>query len=263
MNKQALCEAFCGGVQVREVPIGLAISLGFVDRDGDSIDFYVARHPLDGSKFRLEDSGLLVPMLEAQGVNLDSGARAKAFQELLEQYSAVFDEDAMVLHTRYLDDDEVPTAALKFLALMLRVRDFELLTPELVESTFRDDAKEAIEDYFSDIATVKFKATIGDEYTADALITPKTANVKPVAVYFATTESRVDEAVMVWMEQRLSNKRDYEVALLLEKEKPSGIGGKSLRRAMNRVGIATFRGDETGAMHRLASFAGQGQGWVQ
>lgn len=249
---------------VRDVPAGLAVSTGFMDRDGDPIDFYIAHHPFDVNKFRLEDSGLLIPMLEAQGVNLESGSRAKAFQSLLDEYSVSVDEGTLELYSEYLTEDELPNAAMKFLALMIRVRDFELLSPELVENTFRDDAKKAISEYFSDIAEVTFKAQLAaDDFVADALIVPKVSSAKTIVVYFATSEAKVDEAVMFWQDQKIKNKNVYEIALLLEHEKPSGISGRAIRRAMNRVGMATFRGDENAAMARIASYGGTAQGWVQ
>ena len=65
MNKQQLCEAFCGELSVRDVPAGLAVKTAFQFKDGDSVGFYVVRHPTIQGKYRIEDSGLLIPFIES------------------------------------------------------------------------------------------------------------------------------------------------------------------------------------------------------
>lgn len=266
LNKQKICDAFCGDLNVREMPSGLAVSTGFKASDGDAIDFYIKRHPMNSGKYRLEDSGMVIPMLEASGFNLQTGTRATAFRTLLSEHKATFDEDALGLHTDYLEESDLPSAAMRFLTLMIRVRDLELLNPETVESTFREDAEQALRDHFSNSANIEFRKQVPglEDYVADALIQPTLSSASPLALYFATNENKVDEAVMLWMESRFKpGRRLPKVALLLETEKPTHVSGRSLRRAMNRVNMATFRGDEDAAMARIASYVEQQAGYPQ
>lgn len=257
MNKDQLCEAFCGDLEVRKVPAGFAVRTGFSANDGDAIGFYITRHPNDKSLYRLEDSGLIVPALEASGVNLESGTRAEAFARLLSEYKSHFDDDALELHSGYVSESDVPSEALRFIALLLRVRDLELLNHETVKNVWSDDAQAALKDHFTGKATLDFHALVSDtlsDFIVDAVIRPK--NGSPVALYFATSDSKVDEAVMLWMETRLA-KQNIKVALLLENEKAPQISGRPLRRAMNRLDATpSFRGDETAALMKIGGLAG-------
>jgi hypothetical protein len=68
---------------------------------------------------------------------------------VLAEHGAVYDEDENVIRTAKLKEQDLPRATLAFVALLLRVFDFLLLTQERVENTFKDDA------------TRRFKQTIG------------------------------------------------------------------------------------------------------
>ncbi|MDO8698861.1 MAG: DUF1828 domain-containing protein, partial [Rhodoferax sp.] len=84
LDKQRLCAAFCGDIELHDVPAGRAIRTGFSTSEGDAIGFYVTRdHDAPSEpRYRIEDAGLIVPALEASGVNLDSGTRSEAFHRL-------------------------------------------------------------------------------------------------------------------------------------------------------------------------------------
>jgi hypothetical protein len=158
----------------------------------------------------------------------------------------------MELHSPYVDASDLPDHAMRFVALMLRLQDLELLHPSTVESTFREDATEALQQRFGAAGRISFDvppaADLSDMFVADALI--GAANEPQVAVYFGTTDSRVDEAVMLWMDSRQA-RRKLRVAVMLEREKPL-LHGRTLRRAMNRVdATVAFRGDESGALNKL------------
>lgn len=256
MNKQLLCEAFCQDLNVHDVPAGLAVRTGFSSRDGDAIGFYVTRHPQDAGQWRVEDSGLVVPMLEAAGLNLESGARAAAFHRLLAEYSVSYDAEAMELHSEYVSEADLPAEAMKFLALLLRVQDLELLSPETVANTFREDVVSDLDRLFANRAAIAYRVPPHKrlaEFEADAVI--KNGD-NLLALYLATTDERVNEAVILWMEnQRLQT--GVKVALMLEREKPPQINNRSLRRAMNRLDATTvYRDDEEGSLSRVAMLAG-------
>lgn len=253
MNKHALCEAFCNDLEVAVVPAGLVVRTGFLTRDGDAIGFYVTRHPSDATLWRVEDSGLIIPMIEAAGVNLESGARALAFHRLLEEYRAIYDPEHAELQSQYVAEAELPGEAMRFLALLLRVQDLELLNTEVVASTFRDDVIEDLSKHIGNRADVQFKVTphkLLNDFEVDALI--KTQG-QSLALYLATTDERVNEAVILWMENK-ERRTGLKVALMLEREKPAQINNRSLRRAMNRLDATTvYRDDEIGSMAKVAS----------
>lgn len=256
MNKEALCAAFCQNLEVANVPAGLVVRTGFMTRDGDALGFYVTRHPNDPGLWRVEDSGLVVPMLEASGVSLDSGSRALALHRLLEEYGASFDGEAMELRSDYVAEKEVPAAAMAFVALLLRVQDLQLLNTDTVASTFREDVIADLDRLLSPRAAIKYRVAPHErlkDFEADAVIE---SEGQALAVYFATNDERVNEAVILWMENR-DRQAGLKVALMLEREKPPQINNRSLRRAMNRLDATTvYRDDELGSMTRLASLVG-------
>lgn len=230
--KDDICAAFCSEISVRRVPAGLAVSTGFRSFGGDQIGFYIVRNELNTNQFRLEDSGTLVPMLEADGVNLSKGVRADLFKSILSEYGAEFDEDTRVLQSRFMFPQELASASLRFLAMLLRVQDLEVLNPVTVENTFVEDARKAISAKFKGKASVEFNGVVSEDltnYVVDAIIRPD--GFAPVAVYFATNQSKADEAVILRMEANIKHAA-LKVVLLLETATPQ-IPKRSLTRAHN------------------------------
>lgn len=256
MNKQMLCDAFCQELDVSCVPAGLVVRTGFMSRDGDAIGFYVTRHPHDAARWRVEDSGLVIPMIEAAGVNLESGMRAVAFHRMLSEYGASYDAESAEMHSEYVLEADLPAEAMRFVALLLRVQDLELLNTETVASTFRDDVVADLDRLVAPSATVTYRVAPHPQlrdFEADALIRN---GAQTLALYFATTDERVNESVILWMEN-LHRGTGLKVALMLEREKPTQINNRSLRRAMNRLDATTvYRDDEVGSMERVATLVG-------
>lgn len=251
MTKDDICEAFCGQIAVHEVPAGLAVRSPFTGQDGDPLGFYIVRSKT-GSGYRLEDSGMLLPMIEASGANLESGTRAKELQALLAEYHAGYDSESMEIYSDFMQEDEVPAAAVQFLALLLRVQDLLLLRSEVVESTFKEDAKQAIAEMLGQFADIEYEAPPSSEladYTADVLLRAKNGG-GTAAVYFGTSESRVSEAITAWLEGRWK-KSGVKIAMICETEKPP-VNQKLWRRAQNRLdSVSFFRGDEAASIEKI------------
>src|SRR5436305_490542 len=110
--KMALCEEFCGQIDVRPVSAGLAIGTAFSGVNGDPIGFYVVGPDAEG-KYRIEDNGATVTILEACGVDLDIASRAESFAELLAEYGASFSEKEGEVSTPPITSGELPKAALR------------------------------------------------------------------------------------------------------------------------------------------------------
>jgi Domain of unknown function DUF1828 len=80
--KKELCKAFCDQLQIREVPAGLALSTAFSFSDSEPVGFYVVGPDALG-RYRIEDDGNTIPMIEAEGIDLDTSTRQEALESLL------------------------------------------------------------------------------------------------------------------------------------------------------------------------------------
>jgi hypothetical protein len=248
--KKELCKAFCDNLQIRRVPAGFAVSTGFLSPEGDKIGFYI--RPQEGGLFRIEDDGFTLPALEASGLDFSSGSRGNAMQQLLTEYGALIDEDARCFVIDGIAEDALPAAAMKFVALTLRVRDFMLMTEARVLGTFREDVGRLLRQSVGERATIEEMAPIAPEladFSADFVL--RAAGRRPVGVFLGTTEARILEAVYVSMRAHYEAHIDCAVIALLERS--GRIPNVVRRTAMNRLtSVGEFRGDEIAAIQRIA-----------
>mgnify|MGYP006284667917 CR=1 FL=1 len=255
MNEELLCDAFCRDVSVRRVPRGWAVSTPFEGMGGDPISFYVVRDSSSG-KWYAEDDGTSIAFLEAMGVNFGNTTRREALNLLLSEYNVKYDRKSGELRSRQVDEGHLAEVFLSFMAMMIRLQDFSLMHPVNVENTFREDARRAIEDKFRETARVEHEQDIGGPfsgYTADTIIRKK--DREPVVVYYGTSNDRVNEAVILWMEAHHVVQSRMPVLLLLETPSPKNIGQKPLTRAHNFLdGIAAFRGEERSAIDKIGRY---------
>lgn len=250
--KDELCKAFCGEISVRTVPAGLAVSTGFRRSDGDAIGFYVTRNASIPGLARVEDDGETIPYLEACGVDFETSTRAKAFEAILSEYGAEFDDKEMLIHTPYMKEHDLPRAAMRFVALLLRVSDFLLLTQEHVESTFKEDATKRTRD------AVGGRAEIVEGEPVSARLTEAIPDMvlraqgrAPVALFLAQNTQRVYEAIFLQMAAMYEAKEELSVIALLEYE--ASISRETRQRAANRLTtVPVYRGDEEAAIQRIA-----------
>lgn len=249
--KKELCKAFCDEIALKEVPVGLAVSTTFRRSDGDAISFYVVRDKSLPGLARLEDDGQTIPYLEACGVDFETATRRKAFDVLLSEYGAEFDEEECVIRTPNMKQDDLPSAALRFVALLLRTTDFLLLREEHVESTFKEDAAKRIKDAIGDRAKIQEDALVSSsltETTPDMIIRAKGRD--PVAVFLAQSPNRVYDAIILQMAALYEAKEPLSVIALLESE--SAVSRDMYRKASNRLSAVTFwKGDELASVQRI------------
>jgi len=247
--KKELCKAFCDQLQIREVPAGLAVSTAFSFSDSEPVGFYVIGPDALG-RYRIEDDGRTIPLIEAEGVDLETSTRQEALSSLLAEYGVEYDYEKGELSTLHLSSDQVPASALKFVALLLRLQDLILLTPERAASTFREDAKRAITAALAKRASIRENEVIapGIEFPADLII--QAGSRDPVAVFLAMSEQRVLEAVVVQMALAYEAHISCSVIALLEKD--SSITKKMRTRASNRLtAMPIFEGDQKAAVQRI------------
>lgn len=250
--KEELCRAFCDGIAVRHVPSGLAVSTPFAMPDGDKIGFYLRKGE---GRFSIRDSGLILPTLEASGLDLKNKLRAEALQALEGQYGVVLDEAEREFGIDVDDEAEVPAAALRFVSFLLRVGDLLLLAEERVASTFRADVARMLQEQIGERASISEKVPLLpdlSDFLPDFRIE---AGSKLVGVFLGTSDARVLEALYMQMRAEHETHSDLSIVALLEQEK--AITARVRQNANNRLdAVPYFRGDEAGAIARIAKEAG-------
>jgi hypothetical protein len=248
--KDLLCKAFCEQLTIREVPAGLAVSTPFTLSGGEPLGFYIVG-PDQVGRYRLEDDGTTIPMIEAIGIDLDTSTRSDATAQLYAEYGAIYNPESGELSTLPMSSDLVPQRALQFVALLLRLQDLILLTPERVASSFKEDAIKAIRSTLAGQAEIfeNQAPAMGIEFPADLVIEAPAR--RPVVVFLAMSEQRVLEAVVAQMAATYEAKVDCSIIALLERD--SSVTRKMRQRASNRLtAMPIFEGDEQAAVQRIA-----------
>ncbi len=250
--KELLCKAFCANLHVERVPAGWAVQTPYRLPDGDPVMFFIMT--VSDSTARLEDDGATVALLEAAGVSLErKGARFKAFEGLLDQHQATYDDDAGVITTETVSLDEIPFLAINFTALMMRVHDLALLTVERVKQSWRDDAVQALHDRFDPVAQVEEGTQVSPSSGLLADVVLRFPLAPPVAVMLATTDAKGLQALVLKMELEKYQGTDTPVVLLVERAKENPLKESTYALAQSRLdGVHTFRGAEMEAMSAIS-----------
>lgn len=254
--KEQLCRAFCAQLHVERVPAGWSVQTPYRLPDGDPVMFFIVTDEHEIA--HLEDDGATVGLLETGGVSFDKrGARFQAFQDMLDQHDAAYDDDAGVIRTASMTLAGVAEASVNFTALMLRVHDLAMLTVERVKQSWRDDALRDIHARFDAIAEVEEDAVVTGRVSAipaDAVIRfPKAA---PVAVILATSNAKGLQALVLKMELEKYQGQDIPVVLLVERAKDNPLAEGTYALAQSRLnGVHTYRGTELDAMAALSRYA--------
>lgn len=254
--KELICEAFCASLEVQQVPAGYAVCTPYANADGDPLLVYFVRD--ERNRWRLEDDGTQIPLLEANGVDLSGRSRGDAFDTLLEEYGAQFNKDSRTLYSPPLTEAELGAAAVRFVGLLLRLQDLSLLSPRIVRSTFREDALAAIHDAFDGRATVSEQAEISSELDGqEADVVIRAPSSPPVAVYFATSEERALQALVVKMEAERYRKIAASIILMIERVKANPIKGPTLGLALARLdAVVSLRDSQQDSMEKICRIAG-------
>jgi hypothetical protein len=249
--KEELCRAFCNEISVTEVPVGLAVSTPFRRGDGDAVAFYVVRRTTPPGVGHLEDDGQTIPYLQACGVDFGTQTRRKALEALLVEYGAVYDEDENVIRTPDLKEQDLPRAALGFVALLLRLFDFLLLTRERVENAFKEDATRGLKQAIGDRAIIHENVPVSERLTEvipDLIVTAPGRD--PVAIFLSQSAARVYDAIFLQMAALYETKEPLSVVALLETE--DTLNSTMHRRARNRLSaVTTWEGDQAAAIQRI------------
>lgn len=253
--KKTLCSTFCGGISVQPMATGYAISSAFEDSSGDPISFYLTH--ADEDHYIIEDDGGYLAHLIAKDIPIYQGTRGQLLDAILFTANAHWDRDSLEIRTDAFSEEDVAKRVIKFLSSMIRVRDLELITREVVRSTFREDATRAIVEFLGGAANIIEDEPISKEFKdfpADLIIKPKSEyeKARPGAIYFVNSNDKLNEALMLQMEARQLNRSDFEVIALVEDADLRNIKRKIFQRAQNReLAMPIFREDELGAMNSI------------
>lgn len=254
--KDLLCKAFCESLAVTPVPAGFAVRTPYANADGDPLLIYFVR---DGrGRWRIEDDGTQVAFLEACGVDIGGRARGEVFQTLLQEHDVQFDTDSRTIYSPPLSEAELGTVAVRFAALLLRLQDLALLSPQIIRNTFREDVIAAIKATFSGLATVEDSTAIahgmmGQE--ADLVISAPSA--PPLGVFLGTSEENALHALVAKMEIEKYLGVDGHVALIVERSKNNPIREGTFALAFARLdAVLSFRESKEDTMLRLGKLVG-------
>lgn len=250
--RKQLCNTFCGSVDVRAVPMGLAVRSAFEDTSGDPIQFYITR-TADG--LRVEDDGAYLSHLIASDVPIDQGQRGQLLDAILQQGGAFWDRESFEIRSLEFPETELSKRVVSFMSSLIRVRDLELLTREVVRSTFREDVIAAVTASFGAVANIEEDAALDPdlaEFPADIVIRPKGAGL-PGAVYLVNSNDKLNEALLAQTETQMLRREDVKVIALVEEPDMKLISRRRFQRAQNRsLAMPIFRGDEDAAMRMIA-----------
>lgn len=251
--KDQICKAFCDSVSIKSVPAGLAISTNVASIDGDPIGFY-AVGPLQDGRYRLEDSGLLIPHLHAAGADFDNNTRRETFEDLLRSESATWDSDTLEIVSEPMTKNEIPGAAIRFVSLLLRVSDMIFMAQDKAASTFKDDASALINERLEGKAIIREGEPISSnlsDWVPDLVI--DVDKRESVGVFLVQTDNRILEAMILHAEA-VRTSSDAKIVALLERE--ASVTAKTRVKALNRLdSLMVFDGDEGGAIDKVATLA--------
>ncbi|HMQ95199.1 MAG TPA: DUF1828 domain-containing protein [Amaricoccus sp.] len=247
-----LCKTFCSSIVVNPVASGFAVSTLFSDRSGDPIGFYVVD---SGDGFRIEDDGEYLARLIGSGIPIDQGNRAQLLEAILQQGGASWDHDTYEIRTESFAESKLGLRLTSFLSALIRVRDLELLTREVVRSTFREDATAALQQRYGHVAKFSenesFDRTLS-EFPADLIIRPNHDSAKSGALYFVNSNEKLSEALLLQMESNRLKRDDLRIIALIEDSEMRTLSKKKFQRAQNRsLSMPIFRGDEDAAVERI------------
>lgn len=251
--KEEICAAFCEGIEIAEVPIGIAVGTSFMSQTGDRIGFYITG-PNENDLWRIQDDGGTVPFIEATGTDLSVSTRSQAFSALLNEYDASYDEETSELYSAWLPREEVAKESMKFVALLLRVQELALLSTERVRSTWVEEATLMLEKAIGGKATITPDAPVFpglNELPADLVI--KSGERDPVALFFGLSDAKVYEALLLQTAARYQMRRNCDVVVLLESD--GSVTKKARQRADNHLIVPRFSGAKSDAIGRIVEAA--------
>lgn len=250
--KNALCTAFCGELSVRKIPAGLAFSGIFEGLNGDRVSGYVILN--DGAPY-LSDDGSFLADLDASGVDIEFGARAKYLDGVLSTAGAYIDIESLTIRTYPFDGEIAPYRVVMFLTALMRAQDVAYWSRERIKNTFAEDFYKTLCLKFGRYAYIKQNAIINQtlsDFPTDILLSPK-EDGKPLAIFLAQTVERLNEATLLSQEMKIRHISLPKIAAVSESGEGLSMTNRKVTRALNRIdGFIIFNNDEDAAIERIS-----------
>lgn len=251
VSKKDICQAFCQFVEVSTFSGGLAVSTPYLNHLGDPIGIYLLGN--DGGPYRIIDNAMTVAYLEAEGATLDSSTRQQAFVQLLNQYGASYDAENGELFIDAVSEAKAPKAILDFSALLLRLNDMLLLTPERAASTFTDDVKKALLGELSGNVPYTEGEPVSDtikEVIPDLTFYPEGRD--PVALFIVTSEPKIWQAIHLRMVA--DHEAHVPLSIMAVLETDNSVTSSLRVQADNRLdAVPRFRNEPQQALKRMVT----------
>ncbi|WP_417231916.1 DUF1828 domain-containing protein [Brevundimonas sp.] len=249
-----ICEALCGGFDVRRLKIGYAIRSPFTWFTGDNLTIYAR---IDEGRVRIEDDAASYAELTGAGVDFSTDTRLGILSGLMAEHGVEFDEIAMRFQTRWLSGQEAGAGAARFLAFMHRLQDLVFTTRDRVSNTFREDLFAALSERLGNEAEISLDEAVADgfeDYVVDILV--KHRSGKRLAIFTGTSEARALEAIILAKELEI-NRADNVVPFLIYQETNSKrVSRKTQSRAINSdLQLGTWEGGMNDVLSKVERHA--------
>lgn len=143
---------------------------------------------------------------------------------------------------------------MQFVALLLRVQELALLTPERVRSTWVEEATLMLQEAIGERAKITPEAPISpdlEEFPADLVI--ESVGRAPVALFFGVSDLKVYEALLLQSCARYQVTVDCDVVVLLEND--GSVTKRARQRADNHLIVPRFQGAKNDAIGRIVEAA--------
>lgn len=232
MNIQEdICEALCGGFDVRPLKIGYAIRSPFKWFTGDHLTIYAR---VEGGRVRIEDDAASYAELTGAGVDFSTDTRLGILSGLMTEHGVEFDDVAMRFQTGWLTGTAAGDGAARFLAFMHRLQDLIFTTRDRVSNTFREDLFSAISQRLGTEAEVVLDEAVEkgfDDYVADILV--KHQSGKRIAIFTGTSEARALEAILLAKELEINRADNVIPFLIYQETNTRRVSKKTQSRAIN------------------------------
>lgn len=255
--QQTLCQAFCGQLHVDKVKAGWLVTSPFTMPDGDPVRFYIMDG--GGETVWLEDDGTQIGMLEAEGVSLDKGgSRREDFDFTLSSHDAHYDEQTGLICSNRMTRAEIGPAAVKFMALMMRIQDFALLSVDRVQNAWFEDVVRRIHQAYGNVATIEENVPVSREFgnwPADVVI--RKEGQQPTAIFLATSNSKGLQALVLKMELEKYQHVACSVILILERAVKTKLSEATYALSQSRLDrVLSFVGAEADMIDAVGKTAG-------
>ncbi len=234
--QRRICKAFCEGLSVREIPLGYAIKTPFSWLHGEPLVVFGEKS--DG-KVRMRDAGDTLALLEDAAGDLTTETKMDAMRQLAADHGIAFDEENSLFMSEWTEEENLGSAAIRFMSFLNRIQDLTFLSRERVSNAFRDELTDVLRERFEGRFHVGVREALSKEhkeYTADIII--RTAQVQ-AAIYAATSEVNALEALLAGQVFG----REYEIKTVpiavFEDLFNNKISSRTKRRVMNSARLRT------------------------